>query len=337
MPRIPLVVRLPNHLGDVCMALPALEALAAAGYALHLAGRGWATELLAAYPWPVLALPTERGSRVRALRALARTLGPRCAALLLTNSFSSALEFRLAGLRATGYARDGRSLLLAHAVPVPAAWYSALHTRDYYRQLAQEMQSGRWGAPAIAAPAKTAPADAAHSDPVHPGLRLNDQQHARARAARAQAGLGPRYVVLCPVAVGRHQGQDKCWQGFGRLCTELQTRGLDVGICPGPGEREAAARATPTARLIGPLDVGAFAALLAGSALVVANDSGPGHLAAAVGARLVGVFGVTDPAKTQPLGAQVRILGGLQGWPAYDAVLAAVGSALADASPAPAA
>ena len=42
-----LLVRLPNHLGDACMALPALDLLAARGHSLTLAGRPWAAELFA--------------------------------------------------------------------------------------------------------------------------------------------------------------------------------------------------------------------------------------------------------------------------------------------------
>jgi heptosyltransferase-2 len=76
-------------------------------------------------------------------------------------------------------------------------------------------------------------------------------------------------------------------------------------------------------------DVGTFAALLAGSRLVVANDSGPGHVAAAVGARLISVFGVTEPTRTRPWGPAVTLVGSERGWPGYEEVRAAVTSALA--------
>ena len=54
---VPLRVRLPNWVGDACMALPALRELDARGAVLSLAARGWATDLLAGHGWPVLALP----------------------------------------------------------------------------------------------------------------------------------------------------------------------------------------------------------------------------------------------------------------------------------------
>lgn len=318
-----LIVRLPNHLGDTCMALPALDLLAAHGVALTLAGQPWAQELLAGHPWPVVALPRRRAERIAALRALPGAQAGARAALLLTNSFSSAFEARLAGLRPEGYARDGRSLLLRHAYAVPHAWSQDMHTVDYYLALAHAHLG-------LAPAAADAPA---------PRLRLTTAARARARAALERAGVAPpgahdaAYVVLCPVAQGRHKGQDKCWTGFGRLGRALAAQGSAVVICPGPGERPAAEAAVPAARMIEPLDLGAFAALLAGSAVVVANDSGPGHLAAAVGAILVGVFGVTDPSKTSPRGARVHITGGAAGWPDYARVEALVRSLLARTAP----
>jgi heptosyltransferase-2 len=312
-----LMIRLPNHLGDACMALPALERIAGLGVRVALAGRPWAAELFAGHPWPVTPLPAARGARIAALRAALRTRRaeePQAgAALLLTNSFSSALEFRLAGWRPAGYATDARRLLLAPALAVPQAWSGNMHTVDYYYHLA----GARFGLAPAPAP--------------DPSLRLTEAARRRAAAALARAGadLRKRRVVLCPVAQGLHRGRNKCWSGFGRMGRELLADGCEVLLCPGPGEREAAVAAVPEARLLEPLDLGAFAAVLADAALVVANDSGSGHLAAAVNAPLVGVFGVTDPLKTRPRGARVRIVGGAAGWPAYDEVAGAVAAALA--------
>jgi heptosyltransferase-2 len=55
--------------------------------------------------------------------------------------------------------------------------------------------------------------------------------------------------------------------------------------------------------LIGRTDLAELAALLASAHAVVANDSGAMHLAAAVGARVVAVFGATDEHHTSPLPA----------------------------------
>ena len=302
-----LIVRLPNHLGDACMALPALELLAGRGHALLLAGRPWATDLFAAYPWPVLALPKERRTRIAALRA---RVPAGTAALLLTNSFGSALDFRLAGLRAAGYRTDFRRVLLARSFPVPARWRSEaapMHMVDYYYALAGALVGG--GAP-----------------PPPPDLRLRLPAAAveRAQSARRGAGIGAGYVMLCPVAIGLHRGKVKAWDGFGALCQELLAAGHPVIACPGPGETDEVRRAVPGATLLPETDVGTFGALLAGSRLVVANDSGAAHVAAAVGARLVTIFGVTDSRRTGPWSSRAVRIGGADGWPQFSEVQAAV-------------
>ncbi len=296
------------------MTLPALDLLAERGASLTLFGRPWAGELFAGYPWPVLPWAPERGARIAALRAWRRAEPGRGEALVFPNSFSSAWEFRRAGMRTTGYRTDGRGWLLGAPVAVPVPWHGDMHTSAYYLHLAQ-MCLGRAG-------------DESDETAGAPVLRIPDSAWGRARAALGRAGVSGGYVVLCPTVRGKHHGKVKAWDGFGRLARALRAAGETPVACPGPGEEADARAACPDAVFLEPLDLGTFAALLAGSRLVVANDSGPGHLAGAVGARLIGVFGVTDPAKTRPIGARVRLVGGPAGWPEYEEVLAAVAEAL---------
>jgi heptosyltransferase-2 len=165
--------------------------------------------------------------------------------------------------------------------------------------------------------------------PTRIELRLMPAAFEHARWALSAAAVKPPFVMLCPLATGQHRGQVKAWDGFGRLCTELLSSGHRVVACPGPGEHQAVARALPGAVLLDETDVATFGALLSVARLVVANDSGPGHLAAAVGARLISVFGVTQVEKTRPLGKQVQVLGSSAGWPDYETVRSAVFGALA--------
>jgi heptosyltransferase-2 len=306
-PKGELIVRLPNHLGDACMAVPALELLAERGFALRLAGRAWSIPLFEAYDWPVTQLQGSNLDHVETLRSIRPAAAQ---ALLLTNSFSSALEFRLAGYRSTGYARGGRSWLLASAVAVDLRD----HMVEYYYRLASTLISN--------AP----PVSSALS------LRVSAAARDRARALLDGAGISSGYCVLCPIAIGRHRGQVKAWSGFTRLGHELAQRGRTVVSMPGPGESEAVRAALPSALLLSEGDVATFAAVLAGSELVVANDSGSGHLAAAVGAPLVSVFGVTELDQTRPWGPSVRLVGRSNGWPSYADVIATVEAALAVAS-----
>ncbi|MBV8210097.1 MAG: heptosyltransferase [Burkholderiaceae bacterium] len=304
-------MRLPNHLGDACMASAALDLLASRGHALTLVGRSWARDLYAGYPWPMLPLPAGRLARLRALYRLAHTLARATPALLLTNSFSSALEMRLAGLRPLGYDTDGRGWLLSRSFAVPDRWGRDMHTAEYYHWLARCV------------------IDRPVPPPTRIALQLAPTAATHARWVLDAAAVRPPYVMLCPVAIGLHHGQVKAWDGFSRLCEELVQRGHRVVACPGPGEHDAVAAAVPQAVLLGETDVAGFAGLLAQAQLVVANDSGAGHLAAAVGAHLISVFGVTELERTRPLGENVQVLGSASGWPDYEEVRSAVFAALA--------
>ena len=68
----------------------------------------------------------------------------------------------------------------------------------------------------------------------------------------------------------------------------------------------------------------ADSALLQRAAVMVSNDTGPGHLAAAVGTPLVSVLGPSDPAQWRAWGLQVHLVQGDGGWPGRDAVHEAV-------------
>lgn len=291
------------------MCLPALDLLAGAGYPLELVGKPWATALFEAYGWPVVA---PRGSWIERIDALrvARIAQRAEQAIVFTNSIGSALEFRLAGFACAGYATEARRWLLARAIAVPEAWSRDMHTVEYYFELARRF------------------ANVDARVPERLSLRLTPAAQARARALLAAAGVDGPYTVLCPAAVGIHRGRPKAWTGYPQLCAELIAHGVRVVACPGPGEREVVAAALPGGTILPETDVATFAALLSGARLVVANDSGPSHVAAAVGAPLVAIFGVTDPARTRPWTPDAELVGGPNGWPRFDAVWERVGARL---------
>jgi heptosyltransferase-2 len=312
----PLIVRLRNWVGDVVLSVPTLQRLHDAGHALTLVGKGWAADLLAGHGWPVHALParwTERVALLRRLRTQARAadaaFARRVNALCFPYSLSSALEFRLAGLRALGHAHEGRSLLLARTLPRPRGQHEL--------QVYWELGSALLG--------QAAPL------PQRIGLRLAPQHREAAAALQRAHGLQPgRYVVICPFAGGTWAHEDKTWPAFADFAAQdLPALGLRTVVCPGPGE-EAQARAQFAAALYLPdVRLGAYAALLADAALMVSNDTGPGHIAAAVGTPLVSVMGPSDPALWRPWGPGVHLVQGAPGWPQRDAVLQAAQSALA--------
>lgn len=102
----------------------------------------------------------------------------------------------------------------------------------------------------------------------------------------------------------------KLWppEWFGKLAEGLAARGLVPVVTWGPGEQACAesvvAASGKTARLCFPTTLLEYAELARRARIVVAADTGPLHLACAVGAPVVGVFGPTDPARNGPFGAE---------------------------------
>ncbi len=319
--RRPLIVRLRNWVGDVTLAVPTLRRLDAAGYALQLIGKAWAHDLLAGHGWPVHTLPKTMGERIallRRLKAQAQTVDAgfsrRLNALCLPDSLSSALEFRIVGLRAMGHAHEGRSLLLARALPLPRS----LHALAVYWQMGDALLG-------TAAPL-----------PDAIGLRVSDAHRTQAQTLRNAHGIAPGSVFICPFAGGTWAQQDKTWPGFPAFAAQVLPGlagstgiGRGVVVCPGPGEEDVAQEHFGSATVLNGVGLGAYAALLQEAPLMIANDTGPGHMAAAVGTPLVSVLGPSDPALWRAWGPGVQLVQGTGGWPDSAAVTQAVRRALA--------
>ena len=312
----PLIVRLRNWVGDTTLSVPTLQRLQdAGGYALQLVGKGWARDLLAGYGWPVHVQPKalrERVALLRRLRAEAQAadggFSKRINALCLPYSFSSALDMRLAGLRAIGHAHEGRSPLLGRAVARP----QGVHELQVYWDLGSQLLGQALPAP----PRIDFRVSAAHR-----------QQAAELLHAHA---IGSGCVVICPFAGGTWSKQDKTWPDFAGFAAHVLPRfGRPVVICPGPGEETIARQHFAGATLLPNVALGTYAALLQQAALMISNDTGPGHLAAAVGTPLVSVLGPTDPLQWRAWGDNVRLLQGAPGWPDSATVEGAVAEVLA--------
>jgi heptosyltransferase I len=134
-------------------------------------------------------------------------------------------------------------------------------------------------------------------------LRVPAGGAASVRARLHDLGIEGAYIIVGPAASWRA----KCWPAarFGALCRELEAQsGSRVVVIQGPGEKaivdevlRAAAPAGPAA--IAPT-IEELMGLVAHAEFVVAVDSGPLHLAAALGTPVVGLYGPTDPARNGP-------------------------------------
>jgi len=121
------------------------------------------------------------------------------------------------------------------------------------------------------------------------------------------------FITLMP---GAARGASKMWPlgHFEELAKHLlEQRSESIVFAGGGGDapacEELAQAIGPRAcSVAGKTTLPEWAALLGKSRLAVANDSGGMHLAAAVGAPVVGIYGMTDPEKTGPLGERFRVI-----------------------------
>ena len=300
----PLVVRLRNWVGDVVLSVPALRRLEAAGHDLHLVGKGWAADLLGGHGWKVHPMRKGRWDRVAQLRELRRQLGPSVRSLLFPYAFSAALEFRLAGFSPDGFSGQCRGWLLGRSFRRPRG----LHTAREYWSLAQSFLGADEPMPS--------PAD----------WRFTPAAEAEADRLALQHGLTDGHVVLIPFA---SNGPDdpRVWPGFPRLAAELAASGRRIVLCPGSAaETEAARSRYPDAATLPGVGMSAYGVLMRRAALVLACDTGPGHLAAAAGANVVSIFGPSSPDLWAPVGPRARILRAREGWPSVEEVARFAGS-----------
>jgi heptosyltransferase-2 len=217
-------------------------------------------------------------------------------AVVMPNSFRSALLPALAGVpRRVGFSTDGRRLLLTHPVAKSES-LRAGHQVEHYMTLVR----------ALGYEDPAPPARLAVSDDLLKWAEEALEDPLRAVPSRPVVGIHP----------GAAYGLAKRWFPERFLSVaEGAVRELDALVLLLGAEGEAswaaeAASASP-GRVIdwtGRTDVAELAALLARCDLLVCNDSGPMHLAAAVGTSVVAIFGSSEPARTGPMGEGHRVL-----------------------------
>ncbi len=208
-------------------------------------------------------------------------------------SFSSALLLRLAGARRTiGYGTDRRGFLLSVALRRERLGLRPHLVREYM-------------ALARAAGAETVDET--------PSLVLEEPLRDEARTFLSEAGLdaGRPLVGLCP---GAAYGPSKRWpaERFSNVGRELESLGASIAVFGSASEvglaHEVSRTISSSASLAGTTSVELLAGCLSQCAVVIANDSGAAHLAAAVGAAVVAIFGSTDAAWTRPIGPRVAVV-----------------------------
>jgi heptosyltransferase-2 len=292
-----LVVRAPNWLGDAVLALPAMAALRRHFAAAHLT--------VAAVPGVAPIFREGNAVKPDAIIEMARRVDANAAMLegggfelgiLFPNSFRAAWTLRRAQVpQRWGYATAARGWLLTRRSR-PEKAHGVRHHSDYFRELVRGL-----GIPCDEAP---------------PRIEVSEQSRARADALLAQHGVSvdARLIAFAP---GAAYGAAKRWPAdrVAAVAARLvRDRGATCVIVGASHDRapareieswlraqapDAAARIVD---LVGRTDLPALAGIASRCRVFVSNDSGAMHLAAAIGRRVVAIFGPTDERATRPIG-----------------------------------
>ena len=281
-----LVVRL-TALGDILHTVPAVAALRNARKRARIdwvVERKWAP-VLEGSPAIDEVIPFDRRSVMRSMDCLRR---------LRQNNYTCAIDFQglykssvialLSGAPRRigfdrGWAREGGAALLYTERVTPAG----RHVAELNYSLAEHAGASRPRTPEYS-------------------LRVPVGGAASVRARLGELGIAA-YIVVGPGGSWRA----KCWppERYGEFCREFEKRNdLRVVVVYGPGEeslaKEVCSAAAPARPVAIRTTIEELMGLLAHARCVIAADSGPLHLAAALGTPVVGLFGPTDPARNGP-------------------------------------
>lgn len=286
-----------NWVGDTIISFPAVSALRQQfpKARITVLTKAPLAELWKAHPAIDEVLPYDMPSGARRILGelqIARLIRQKeiDLAVIFPRSFSSALMVFLGGVpRRIGYKGEGRGLLLTGGIACTAELLRR-HRMYYYLHLIEQLGS--------------------YSSPPLPALSLNGAQEKWADTFLSNTGLKGK--VLVGLNPGATYGEAKCWppERFAELGRRLikdqgaailifgssrpQEKALNAAIAQGIGEG--------CLNLSGETSLWQLAALLRRCRLLVTNDTGTMHVAAATGTRVAAIFGPTDPCTTSPLG-----------------------------------
>ena len=300
-----LLVRATNWLGDAVMSIPALRAIREAfpDWRITVLARPWVADLYAREQFCDRIIRYDRNGDHGGLggkwRLAGELRGDRYdCAILLQNAFDAAVLAWLARIpRRIGYARDGRSFLLTDAVALPGPNDIPKHQRFYYLELLRR-------------------AGLIRRLPESSDIRLGSAELAAAAGRkqwqRRKLPAGP-WIGVSP---GAAFGGAKRWlpERFAEAASRLSSDfDADVAVFGSPAEAElcqvvAGQVGSRAYNLAGRTTLAEFIDLAATCRLYLTNDSGPMHVATALGVPTVAVFGATDDHATGPSGSWARVV-----------------------------
>ncbi|MBP7395262.1 MAG: lipopolysaccharide heptosyltransferase II [Zoogloea sp.] len=289
----------PSWIGDTIMAQPLFARLHAKSPGLQLDALAprWVAPVLQRMPEIAEVVDSPFGHGQLSLKArwrLARQLAARGydAVYVLPNSLKSALVPFLAGIpRRIGFTGEAR--------------YGLINVRHDLDKSALPLMVERF------AQLAEAPGIAVTKPISHPKIRSTVTDHEQTLAALGRA-RPTRFVAFCP---GAEYGPAKRWPAahFATLARSLGERGYRIGLFGSPKDRAVADEICTLApglcdNLCGATSLEQAIDLLAMADLVVCNDSGLMHVAAALDRPIVALYGSSSPGFTPPLSDQADIL-----------------------------
>ncbi len=300
-----IVVRGTNWVGDAVMSVPALRELRRvfpdADIALHT--RSWVRGIFedADFIDEILTFEPEK-SAFKTVLAQAKIYRQNCfdLAIVFPNSFESALVAKLGKVsRRFGYAKEGRSFLLTNAAKIPA-WKNKQHEVFYYLNLIAQIENEISGA-------KTVLQNEPRFD-----LTVSEERKRLARNFLEENGvdLSKKFVAFC---AGSTNSNAKRWQteSYAELNDKIQTElGASVILIGAQNESDVSFEVAEKSKikpiiLTGRTDLAEATAILSVCGLLVSNDTGPAHVAAALGTKTITIFGPTNPLTTKPWNSEI--------------------------------
>jgi len=305
-----ILIRGTNWVGDAVMSIPALREIRRIfGHArISLLVRSWVKDVYAKAEFVDRVLEFDNYGRHAGWsgrRRLADELQSEGfeLAILLQNAFEAALiTWRARIPRRLGYARDARSLLLTDACRIEPE-VRKVHQAFYYLGIlygARLLPTPPWEVTDYPLSARI-------------GVTETDRDSARAMMRAGGAKHGQLVIALNP---GASYGGAKRWltDRYAVVANELTRRYeahvILVGAAAESGLAHEIARqmSPPPAILTGKTTLGQLMGVLVLSSLLVTNDSGPMHLAAALDVPQVAIFGSTSETATGPLSDRAEIV-----------------------------
>jgi len=301
-----LLLVLPSWVGDIAMATPTMRRIrdALPGAFIGAMLRPGMDQLLRGTDL-VDELHVYQPHGMMATKKAAAKVRPRKydTALLFTNSFSTALITRIAFIpRRIGYDRDTRGLLLSDRIDPPkeSKAFKLTPAVDYYWNLASRLLAEPEVDWSLHAPTSCTELPLALPSGARLELPITDADRARAVEILESAKIDSPYAVLNPG--GNNPAKRWPAERFAALADHLAgAHNLRVLINGSPAEAgliesiRASAQSRPVSLPALGNTLGALKPILAGARIMVTNDTGPRHLAAAFSCPLVTLFGPTDP------------------------------------------